>query len=153
MSWARTGSANSAMLQQLHLEHWLYFEVLCFYFRVNQYAEMCKTNPFPVALGLKWTAIKFRSTCDIILISMDEMRPSVRQKDWPKDVTLKAGRKQGRKSTGCTAAHTPCEPLSSALRLRTKMGKHFHVFGQKLSHKDHGQVLETMFSKHAFAVA
>lgn len=150
MSWARTGSANSALLQQLHSDHCLYFEVLCFYFRVNQYTEMCKNNHFTVALGLKQTATKFRSTCDIILIYMDE----IKLKDWPKDATLKAGGEQGRDSTGGTRAHTLCELLSSALRLRIKLGEnYFNVFGQKPSHKDHGQVLETMLAKHVFPVA
>lgn len=152
MSWARTGNASSALLWQLHSDHWLYFEVLCSYFRVNQYAEMCKTNPFTVSLGLKWTATKFRSTWRYF--NLHGWNLAKCQKDWPKDTTLKAGGEQGRDSTGCTTAHISCEPLSSAQRLRIKLGKHcFHALGQKLSHKDHGQVFETMFYKHVFAVA
>lgn len=72
----RTGSINSALLWQLQSNHWLYFELLCSYFRDNQYAEICITNPFTAALGIKWTATKFKSTFVIILISRDEIQPS-----------------------------------------------------------------------------
>lgn len=77
MSWERPGNINSASLWQLQSDRWLHFEVLCSYFRVGQYAEMCKTNPLTVALGINCTATKFRNIFLIILISKDEIEPSV----------------------------------------------------------------------------